>query len=624
MKIAIEGCCHGELDSIYASIAKAEQQGNFKTDLLLICGDFQALRNTADFECLAVPAKYRQLGSFHKYYSGEKTAPLLTIVIGGNHEASNYMWELAHGGWLAPNIYFLGEAGAVEVGGIKIAGISGIYGSHDYNRGRDEKMPYDRSAIRSIYHTRIFDVWRLKLLMGQSTSNQPDIVLSHDWPNTIEQHGDAADLIRRKPFFKNEIETGTLGSPPLLELLKVLRPRYWFSAHLHVKFAALFKHDGQQTTVSGSDSSTQSKSVSVGNAAASSTPLANPEALEIDDVDFDEAADATEIRATAGNPDEIAIEDFDSESGEPIDEDPPHDHIDEPDGNVQPNQPALNSDSNEQTRFLSLSKCLPSHEFLQFIDVDAPQFDQQQEQEGSETTDQGTMPSSARRPSPTLAFSPRWLAILKATNEMMSLQRHQPPLPRTDDPELLERIAKEETWILQNLTQGNGIDQAARATSILPIETVQRFIPTAPTSTQAGMHHRGPPPWYTNKQTEALAQWLQMDNKINPPPVMPGQAFHPAGLPPRMSGPPRAFNGPPMAPTSGSSMTEEEEIRSIEEAAQRARKRAKDMTSSDGIDEGFARSGAGPSSSGVDHDESEPVTLEEDESIDARWKEGTG
>ena len=28
------------------------------------------------------------------YYTGEKRAPVLTIVIGGNHEASNYFWEL--------------------------------------------------------------------------------------------------------------------------------------------------------------------------------------------------------------------------------------------------------------------------------------------------------------------------------------------------------------------------------------------------------------------------------------------------------------------------------------------------------------------------------------------------
>jgi hypothetical protein len=54
----------------------------------------QALRNEHDFESLAVPLKFRNLGSFHSYYTGAKVAPLLTIIIGGNHEASNYMWEL--------------------------------------------------------------------------------------------------------------------------------------------------------------------------------------------------------------------------------------------------------------------------------------------------------------------------------------------------------------------------------------------------------------------------------------------------------------------------------------------------------------------------------------------------
>lgn len=94
MKVAVEGCSHGELDNIYASIGQAEKQGGFKTDVLLLCGDFQAIRNHADLSCLAVPQKYRQLGGFHRYYSGQKVAPLLTIVIGGNHEASNYNWEL--------------------------------------------------------------------------------------------------------------------------------------------------------------------------------------------------------------------------------------------------------------------------------------------------------------------------------------------------------------------------------------------------------------------------------------------------------------------------------------------------------------------------------------------------
>lgn len=41
-----------------------------------------------------------------------------------------------------------------------------------------------------------------------------------------------------------QAERGDLGSPPLMELLRELRPSYWFSAHLHCKFPALVPHDG--------------------------------------------------------------------------------------------------------------------------------------------------------------------------------------------------------------------------------------------------------------------------------------------------------------------------------------------------------------------------------------------
>ena len=91
MKIAIEGCCHGELDKIYSTIEYLQAENNFKIDLLIICGDFQAIRNEKDLDSMAVPDKYKQMQTFWKYYAGIKTAPVLTLFIGGNHEASNFL-----------------------------------------------------------------------------------------------------------------------------------------------------------------------------------------------------------------------------------------------------------------------------------------------------------------------------------------------------------------------------------------------------------------------------------------------------------------------------------------------------------------------------------------------------
>ena len=91
MRIAIEGCTHGELEQTYATLSQLEAQGGGKVDLLLCCGDFQSTRNLSDLKCMACPDKYKSMCSFYKYYSGEAIAPVLTIFIGGNHEASNYL-----------------------------------------------------------------------------------------------------------------------------------------------------------------------------------------------------------------------------------------------------------------------------------------------------------------------------------------------------------------------------------------------------------------------------------------------------------------------------------------------------------------------------------------------------
>ncbi|XP_055987087.1 lariat debranching enzyme-like [Sorex fumeus] len=217
-------------------------------ELLLCCGDFQAVRNEADLRCMAMPPKYRHMQTFYRYYSGEKKAPVLTIFVGGNHEASNHLQELSYGGCVAPNIYYLGLAGVVKYRGVRIGGISGIFKSHDYRKGHFESPPYNSATIRSIYHVRNIEVYKLKQL------KQPmDIFLSHDWPRSIYHYGNKKQLLKTKSFFRQEVENNTLGSPAASELLEHFRPTYWFSAHLHVKFAALMQHqvkDKEQTAKS--------------------------------------------------------------------------------------------------------------------------------------------------------------------------------------------------------------------------------------------------------------------------------------------------------------------------------------------------------------------------------------
>ncbi|RIB14287.1 Metallo-dependent phosphatase-like protein [Gigaspora rosea] len=242
MKIAIEGCCHNQLELIYKTIDYIEKEKNIKIDLLLICGDVQTIRNRTDLDSTSMPDHYKEMGTFYKYYSGELKAPIPTIFIGGNHEASNYLWELYYGGWVCENVYYLGCSGVVNFGGLRIGGLSGIYKQRDYGLGHFETFPYTNDTIRSIYHVRRYEMFKLNMI------RQPiDIFLSHDWPENITRFGDEKRLKRIKQGLAPDIERVRLGNPYCELLLYKIKPRYWFAAHLHVKFAALIPHDGSYT-----------------------------------------------------------------------------------------------------------------------------------------------------------------------------------------------------------------------------------------------------------------------------------------------------------------------------------------------------------------------------------------
>lgn len=66
MKIAVEGCAHGELDKIYDCIETLQQREGIVVDLLICCGDFQAVRNSDDLCAMAVPQKYQHMCTFYK------------------------------------------------------------------------------------------------------------------------------------------------------------------------------------------------------------------------------------------------------------------------------------------------------------------------------------------------------------------------------------------------------------------------------------------------------------------------------------------------------------------------------------------------------------------------------
>lgn len=434
VRLAIEGCGHGTLHAIYASIAKAcEVKGWPGVDLLIIGGDFQSVRNAYDLNCVAMPAKYREMCDFHEYYSGQRTAPYLTVFVGGNHEASNYLFELYYGGWVAPNIYYMGAANILRVGPLRIAGLSGIWKAYNYRKPHFERLPYNESDIKSIYHVRELDVRRLL-----QVRTQVDVAVSHDWPRGMEWKGDHGKLFRQKPYFKEDATSGQLGSVAADLVLQRLRPRWWFSAHLHCKYAAVVSHgDGED-----SGNSLQNGGGSVDPRVQNTDTTNVVDENEIDlDVDGDtegpnpdKTAQTTNGTVAPINPDEIDLELEDDENGvAPVAPGQGLDGIAMPtEPQAAPHKPTptatapLVTDearaqlpesfrkperapppepmehpteiSNKTTRFLALDKCLPHKEFLQLMNVpvETPETD-----------------LDSQRPL-TLHYDREWLAITRA------------------------------------------------------------------------------------------------------------------------------------------------------------------------------------------------------------------
>ena len=118
----------------------------------------------------------------------------------------------------------------------------------DARKGYYERFPYDQRSIRSIYYTRQYNVNRLtqvrlpsfpfsSLLMPSQLTN-PDILISHDWPQSIERQGNLKALLKLRPGFRTSVDADTLGSPPSMLLLKSLKPKWWFAGNMHVRFEA--------------------------------------------------------------------------------------------------------------------------------------------------------------------------------------------------------------------------------------------------------------------------------------------------------------------------------------------------------------------------------------------------
>lgn len=419
---------------------------------------------------------------FHEYYSGARTAPYLTIFIGGNHEASNYMWELYYGGWAAPNIYYMGAANVVQLGPLRIAGLSGIWKGYNYRKPHFERLPYNDDDVRSIYHVRELDIRKLLQLRSQV-----DIGLSHDWPNGMEWKGNYGQLFRFKPHFEQDAKSGQLGSIAATTVLERLRPPYWFSAHLHAKFSAIWEHRN-------------SSEPPIPATKEARAPIASNE----DEVDLD--LDDTPVFEAPNNDAEIELDLGDE--GEPegsASNGNANTHGQDASDDVRsllpdsfarpptsscfippPTLPFPEEISNKTTRFLALDKCLPGRHFLQLLELDPH------------------AQADYERPLK-LAYDAEWLAITRVFASELQLGDPHIRVPQDKgDVHYRPLIEKEIAWVEEHLVKPGRM--------VIP----EDFVQTAPVYEPAtGISVEGGPKEYSNPHTQGFCDLVQIPNAFH-------------------------------------------------------------------------------------------------------------
>ena len=436
---------------------------------------------------MSVPVKYRQLGDFWEYYKGARLAPYLTIFVGGNHEASNYMTELYYGGWVAPNIYYMGAANVLQFGGLRIAGLSGIWKGPDFRKPHFERAPYNDNTLRSVYHVREIDTRKLLQL-----KTQVDIGLSHDWPRGVEWKGNHAQLFRYKPDLKGDADNNTLGSTAAWQVLDHLRPSYWFSAHLHARYTAIVQHDAEDDSTSGDSASPDADGNDTNNAPPKDFEIRTQFQNGTDDPLDSQKTEQTDEFISLPRGDANAADALQTEEEEFISL-----SVDDTDDlNILGMESQMPTQIfNTKTHFLALSKFLPGQQFLQLLEIPI--------NTSSDTEDTSSMDDH----NPQLYYDPEWLAITRVFADDIRIGGVVNGKSAQDRGSSMYAplIEKELQWVQDHVTTPEKLKVPHNFRIVAPVQKDPGWAPPPGTQTQH----------YDSPQTRAFCELLQITNPLD-------------------------------------------------------------------------------------------------------------
>jgi predicted phosphodiesterase len=229
---AAVGDVHGDMRRMVRFLEDWTERHRRQLDFVLQVGDFEPHRDEADLATMAAPAKYRHLGDFPAFHQHGRGFPWPLYFIGGNHEPYGYLDSHPEGFELLPGCHYLGRVGAVELRGLRVAGLSGIHRDDHFHLARPPVSQLGNVSNKDFAWFNEHDVDRA-LELGRA-----DVLLVHDWPSGIIDPADAASFEHQRRSASHD----TVGNDYARLIAEALKPKLVLCGHLHRAYRGVLPH----------------------------------------------------------------------------------------------------------------------------------------------------------------------------------------------------------------------------------------------------------------------------------------------------------------------------------------------------------------------------------------------
>jgi hypothetical protein len=220
---AAVGDVHGQMHAMVRLLQGIEKKLGRAIAFVLQVGDFEPHRTEDDLATMAAPQKYRKMGDFAAFHAGAAAFPWPVWFIGGNHEPYGFLERVPGGDEVAAGCRWWGRVGALELAGVRVVGLSGIYQEETYHRGRPPIAALGTASPKAFIGFTEAEVERAAEL------GPADVLLLHEWPSGVAEAPSLADVAAAgRPVAYREP-----GNAPARMLVELLAPRLVLCGHMH-------------------------------------------------------------------------------------------------------------------------------------------------------------------------------------------------------------------------------------------------------------------------------------------------------------------------------------------------------------------------------------------------------